>query len=145
MGFVASLTEELGALTTSANTIKEKIIIMRFYSMEKSSPFDIHTGPLDLKFPHHANEIALSQAYDDNVCCIGYFLFIFLIIFNEDKTSTSSKEIITITNALEDYHTDDIRLLFLLNDFEKPLDFNNKIIEEITEYKESIKSTKQAN
>lgn len=31
--------------------------------MFKTYPIDIHSGGVDLKFPHHENEIAQSEAY----------------------------------------------------------------------------------
>ena len=35
---------------------------------------DIHTGGVDLKFPHHDNELAQSEAYYDNDEWVRYFL-----------------------------------------------------------------------
>ncbi len=35
---------------------------------------DIHTGGVDLKFPHHDNELAQSEAYFDNDHWVRYFL-----------------------------------------------------------------------
>lgn len=32
-------------------------------SIFKKYPIDIHTGGIDLRFPHHDNEIAQSEAY----------------------------------------------------------------------------------
>ena len=32
------------------------------YRLAASGPFDIHSGGVDLKFPHHENEVAQSQA-----------------------------------------------------------------------------------
>lgn len=38
------------------------------------SSMDIHTGGVDLKFPHHDNELAQSEAYYDNDEWVRYFL-----------------------------------------------------------------------
>ena len=35
---------------------------------------DIHTGGVDLKFPHHDNELAQSEAYFNNDQWVRYFL-----------------------------------------------------------------------
>lgn len=35
---------------------------------------DIHTGGVDLKFPHHDNELAQAEAYYDNDDWVHYFL-----------------------------------------------------------------------
>lgn len=37
-------------------------------------PFDIHTGGIDLKFPHHENEIAQSTAVSTNSTFAKTFL-----------------------------------------------------------------------
>jgi len=66
------------------------------------------------------NESTLFQAHDDNNYRTEYGFHIAEITFDEDETSTSSKNIIKLTDAIELYNVDTIRLLFLLNDFEKP-------------------------
>lgn len=38
------------------------------------SCMDIHTGGVDLKFPHHDNELAQSEAYFNNDQWVRYFL-----------------------------------------------------------------------
>ena len=38
------------------------------------SSMDIHTGGVDLKFPHHDNELAQAEAYHDNDDWVHYFL-----------------------------------------------------------------------
>jgi cysteinyl-tRNA synthetase len=38
------------------------------------SSMDFHTGGVDLKFPHHDNELAQSEAYYDNDEWVRYFL-----------------------------------------------------------------------
>ena len=38
------------------------------------SSLDIHTGGVDLKFPHHDNELAQAEAYYDNDHWVRYFL-----------------------------------------------------------------------
>ncbi len=40
---------------------------------ELGQPFDIHTGGVDLKFPHHENEIAQSTADDGDLLAKLFF------------------------------------------------------------------------
>jgi len=39
----------------------------------KTFPIDVHTGGIDLKFPHHENELAQSEAYYNKRQWINYF------------------------------------------------------------------------
>jgi cysteinyl-tRNA synthetase len=84
------------------------------------------------------NESTLFQAHDDNNYRIEYGFHIAEITFDEDETSASSKNIIKLTEAIELYNVDTIRLLFLLNDFEKALNFNGQIMNNIMDFKKSI-------
>jgi cysteinyl-tRNA synthetase len=46
----------------------------------KQYPIDLHSGGIDLRFPHHDNEIAQSEAYyeSNKVSEIFYFQYPFL-------------------------------------------------------------------
>jgi cysteinyl-tRNA synthetase len=67
------------------------------------SNIDIHSGGQDLKFPHHDNEIAQSEAAfgNDNWC--HFFLHSGHLHIQGCKMSKSLKNFITIKQALETY------------------------------------------
>lgn len=53
------------------------------------APFDIHTGGIDLKFPHHENEIAQSTALTDSGIFAHHFMHSEHILVNGKKMSKS--------------------------------------------------------
>ena len=42
---------------------------------------DIHSGGVDLRFPHHDNEIAQTEAHDESKQWINYFLLTVIFFF----------------------------------------------------------------
>ena len=81
---------------------------------------DLNAGGVDLKFPHHENQIAQAEAHFD--CCEGaswvnYFLHSGHLQIEGLKMSKSLKNFITINGALEAYSPAQIRFLFLLRRF----------------------------
>ena len=67
------------------------------------STIDIHSGGIDLRFPHHDNEIAQSEAYYDSNEWIKYFLHSGHLHIEGKKMSKSLKNFITIKEILKRY------------------------------------------
>jgi cysteinyl-tRNA synthetase len=61
---------------------------------------DIHGGGVDLKFPHHDNELAQSEAYFNNNQWVNYFLHAGHLHIDGLKMSKSLKNFITIREVL---------------------------------------------
>lgn len=78
-------------------------------------PLDIHSGGIDLRFPHHDNELAQSEAYFNKPQWVNYFLHSGHLHIEGLKMSKSLKNFITIKNMLSNYTCNQIRILFLLN------------------------------
>ncbi|KAI5950976.1 CYR1 [Candida jiufengensis] len=95
------------------------------------STMDIHSGGIDLCFPHHDNELAQSEAYFDNNQWVNYFMHNGHLHIEGQKMSKSLKNFITIEEALKEYTPNQLRLVFLLNPWEKPLDFKDSLITEV--------------
>lgn len=87
------------------------------------SQIDIHTGGIDLAFPHHDNEIAQSEACHDNHQWINYFLHTGHLHIEGQKMSKSLKNFITIREALEKYSARQLRLAFALQQWNNQFDF----------------------
>ncbi|KFQ19929.1 Cysteine--tRNA ligase, cytoplasmic, partial [Merops nubicus] len=62
---------------------------------------DIHGGGFDLRFPHHDNELAQSEAYFENDHWVRYFLHTGHLTIAGCKMSKSLKNFITIKDALK--------------------------------------------
>lgn len=85
-------------------------------------PFDIHTGGVDLIFPHHENEIAQSEgAYDKEF--VRYWLHGEHLIVNGRKMSKSKGNYFTLTDLLNKYTYNEIRFLFLSTHYRDKLNY----------------------
>ncbi|CAF0898720.1 unnamed protein product [Adineta steineri] len=100
--------------------------------------FDIHTGGIDLKFPHHDNEIAQSEAYFDSDSWVNYFLHSGHLTIAGCKMSKSLKNFVTIQQALEKYSSRQIRLLFLLHSWSSTLDYSDHGMEKALTYEKML-------
>jgi len=65
-------------------------------SIFKEHPIDIHSGGIDLKFPHHDNELAQAEAYYDCNQWIKYFWHTGHLHIKGKKMSKSLKNFTTI-------------------------------------------------
>lgn len=95
---------------------------------------DIHTGGVDLKFPHHDNELAQSEAYYDDSEWIKYFLHTGHLTIAGCKMSKSLKNFITIQQALEKNSATQLRLAFLLHSWKDTLDYSDNTMEMAVQY-----------
>ncbi len=95
---------------------------------------DIHGGGLDLKFPHHENEIAQSES------CTGkpfakYWMHNGLTRFNTKKVSKSDPQMqaalleMTLTNLLEKYSGELLRYFVLSTHYRRPIEYSPAEIE----------------
>ncbi len=64
-------------------------------------PFDIHTGGVDLMFPHHENEIAQSTAGQDNPLYAKYFVHNEHLLVDGHKMSKSLNNFYTLRDIVE--------------------------------------------
>ncbi|CAI5733422.1 unnamed protein product [Peronospora farinosa] len=81
---------------------------------------DVHTGGVDLRFPHHNNEIAQCEAHNHGVQCghdkewCKHFVHFGHLYIRGRKMSKSLKNFISVKDFLEDGHTADHFRLFCL-------------------------------
>lgn len=88
-------------------------------------PFDIHGGGLDLKFPHHENEIAQSEA----ACGCNFantWIHAGLLTINGEKMSKSLGNFMTIKDAIREYGAEEIRFFMLSGHYRSPLNFSRE-------------------
>lgn len=93
------------------------------------SDLDIHTGGVDLKFPHHDNEIAQSEAHYDESGWVKYFLHTGHLTISGCKMSKSLKNFVTIKEALKQHTATQIRFAFLLHSWKDTLDYSANTME----------------
>ena len=84
---------------------------------------DIHGGGRELMFPHHENEMAQSESYTDIEPFVRFWMHNGLLMMGEEKMSKSIGNIITISEALEKFSPDALRLFFLSAHYRSPLTY----------------------
>ncbi|KAH7647605.1 cysteinyl-tRNA synthetase [Cryptosporidium bovis] len=87
-------------------------------------PIDIHSGGIDLRFPHHDNELAQTEAYYDKVQWVNYFLHSGHLHIHGSKMSKSLKNFTTIRDILKVYSPRQTRMLFLLHKWDTPMNYS---------------------
>ncbi|XP_020826414.1 cysteine--tRNA ligase, cytoplasmic isoform X2 [Phascolarctos cinereus] len=95
---------------------------------------DIHGGGFDLRFPHHDNELAQSEAYFENDCWVRYFLHTGHLTIAGCKMSKSLKNFITIKDALKKHSARQLRLAFLMHSWKDTLDYSSNTMESAIQY-----------
>ena len=101
--------------------------VMSGFALRKfgGGTLDVHAGGVDLKFPHHENEIAQSEAYQGSHQWVNYWLHTGHVNIKGLKMSKSLKNFITIRAALECYTSRQIRFCFLLHKYNAPMDYSD--------------------
>ncbi|XP_030562604.1 cysteine--tRNA ligase, cytoplasmic [Drosophila novamexicana] len=102
------------------------------------SIFDIHTGGVDLKFPHHDNELAQSEAAFGESEWVKYFLHTGHLTIAGCKMSKSLKNFVTIQEALRKHSATQLRLAFLLHSWKDTLDYSENTMEMATQYEKFL-------
>ena len=87
---------------------------------------DIHGGGRDLVFPHHENEIAQTESYNDGKPLARFWVHNGMVRMGEDKMSKSLGNFITMSEALDRFSTDALRLFFLNSHYRSPLTYSDE-------------------
>lgn len=90
--------------------------------------FDIHGGGMDLKFPHHENEIAQARAANGGGFA-RYWLHNGFVNINEEKMSKSLGNFFTICEVLNRYDPEVLRMFILGTHYRSPLDFSDNALD----------------
>ena len=91
--------------------------------------FDIHGGGLDLIFPHHENEIAQSCSNNNTKNFANYWVHNGFVTINREKMSKSLGNVITISDAVNKYSGQVVRLALLSAHYSQPLDWNDRLLD----------------
>ncbi|HMQ12351.1 MAG TPA: cysteine--tRNA ligase [Candidatus Competibacter phosphatis] len=84
--------------------------------------FDIHGGGMDLKFPHHENEIAQSEAASGHRY-VNFWMHNGFVQVNEEKMSKSLGNFFTVREVLQRYQPEVMRLFILTSHYRGPLNY----------------------
>ena len=87
--------------------------------------FDIHGGGLDLQFPHHENEIAQSEAANQETF-VNVWMHNGFVRVDDEKMSKSLGNFFTIREVLARYHPEVVRFFILSSHYRSPLNYSDQ-------------------
>ncbi len=85
--------------------------------------FEIHGGGLDLRFPHHENELAQSRALGHDFARI--WTHNGMLTFGDEKMSKSLGNDVSIRNVLDTWGREVVLLFYLTGHWRKPIEFTD--------------------
>jgi len=89
---------------------------------------DIHAGGMDLKFPHHQNEIAQSEAVTGKPFA-HYWVHAAFVNVDNKKMSKSLNNFFTAREILEEYDADTVRFLMLSGHYRIQINFTKELLD----------------
>ena len=105
---------------------------------------DIHSGGVDLKFPHHTNEIAQCEAHNSCHSWVSHWIHLGHLYIDGRKMSKSLKNFITIREYLESGMSsepaDDLRIFFLQHKYISSLHFSADRIQQAASFRNKLES-----
>ena len=87
--------------------------------------FDIHGGGMDLKFPHHENEIAQSEAATGETFA-NLWMHNGHVMVDEEKMSKSLNNFFTVREILKLYQPEAVRFFILNSHYRSPLNYSTE-------------------
>ncbi|KAJ6002178.1 hypothetical protein N7499_001957 [Penicillium canescens] len=113
-------------------------------SARLGNQMDIHSGGIDLAFPHHDNELAQSEAYwhDDHKHdqWVNYFLHMGHLSIQGSKMSKSLKNFTTIREALDrkDWTPRSLRIVFLLGGWKDGVEITDELVNTSSSWEDKV-------
>lgn len=90
---------------------------------------DIHSGGLDLIFPHHENEIAQSEGATGKPFA-RYWIHNGFININNEKMSKSLGNFFTVRDISQHYDLEIVRMFMLSAHYRSPINFSNELLDQ---------------
>jgi cysteinyl-tRNA synthetase len=92
------------------------------------SEFEIHGGGMDLRFPHHENELAQSRSLGHPFARI--WLHNGMLELDEEKMSKSLGNVVTLHNVLDTWGREPLLVFHLTGAWSKPIDFSPEVMDQ---------------
>jgi cysteinyl-tRNA synthetase len=89
--------------------------------------FEIHGGGLDLRFPHHENELAQSSALGHRFAHV--WMHNGMLELDAEKMSKSLGNVVTLRNVLDTWGREALLVFHLTGHWSKPVDFSDEAME----------------
>jgi cysteinyl-tRNA synthetase len=107
----------------------------------KAPQYDLHGGATELIFPHHTNEIAQAEAATGKKPFVKYWLHTGVLQIGGVEMHKSLKNFITIREMLKNYDSEVLRLFYASTHYRKPINFNEKDVEQAKNRLEALYNT----
>jgi cysteinyl-tRNA synthetase len=91
--------------------------------------FDIHGGGMDLRFPHHENEIAQSEGATGRKF-VNTWMHVGFVRVNEEKMSKSLGNFFTVREVLKKFDREVVRFFILGAHYRSPLDYSDESLDQ---------------
>lgn len=101
---------------------------------------DIHAGGQDLKFPHHENEIAQTEALTGKPMA-NYWMHNGYININNEKMSKSLGNFVLVHDMIQQHDPEVIRFFMMQAHYRNPINFDNDLLESARAGLERLRST----
>ncbi len=102
--------------------------------------FDIHTGGVDLMFPHHENEIAQSEGAHEQKF-VNYWIHGEHLLSEGEKMSKSKGNYFTLYDLLEKYDVNTIRHFFLSTHYRQQINYTERAMENAEKNAKKLEET----
>ncbi len=96
---------------------------------ELGESFDIHAGGVDLKFPHHENEIAQSESITGKDLA-KLWMHTGPLRINKEKMSKSLDNFLTIREAIKNHSPEVLRYFLLSSHYRSPINYSKDALED---------------
>ncbi|KAI8906879.1 tRNA synthetases class I (C) catalytic domain-containing protein, partial [Gorgonomyces haynaldii] len=104
------------------------------------SNMDIHSGGIDLAFPHHDNEIAQAEAHYDHQQWVNYFLHAGHLHIEGMKMSKSLKNFLSVDQGLEICTASQMRIMFLFSNWGQTMDFSSGPLKDAKNFEATVEN-----
>lgn len=99
--------------------------------------FDIHGSAVEHIFPHHENEIAQSESLTGKEMA-RFWVHSGMLTINGSKMSKSLHNTVTISEALKEYSSNELRFAFFHTHYRKPLDYTKPVMEQGVAFRKAL-------
>ncbi|ATZ16860.1 cysteinyl-tRNA synthetase [Williamsoniiplasma luminosum] len=103
---------------------------------------DIHSGGIDLKFPHHENERIQYLAHNQKeLSCI--WMHNGHLNLNDQKMSKSIGNVFLVKDFIKEYNANILRWIFLSTNYKQPLNLTDDLIEQAKKFFDKLENLRK--
>lgn len=117
--------------------IEDTAIALRYFGPQ----YDVHGGAIELAFPHHEAEIAQAEATTGKKPYVKYWVHTGVLTIKKEKMAKSKGNFIRLADALEKHEPEVLRMWIASTHYRKPLDYNERDVENARKKVEKLTST----